>query len=119
MCVGIHTKPSDAVAEINQLANVYDHIVDTLNINDVIIMGDFNAGCDYVTTFKDIALATNSKFYWLITDAMDTTTKNSDCSYDRFVVAGESLLESIVPNSAGVFHYELAYNLTQKQVIRV
>ena len=116
VCVGIHTKPSDAVAEINQLANVYDHIVAKMHIKDVVLMGDFNAGCDYVRYFNNIALATDPTFYWLTTDVMDTTTKNSDCAYDRFVIAGENFLKSIVPTSTGVFHYDQAYDLTPKEV---
>ncbi len=49
-------------------------------------MGDFNADCSYVTKseWDDVRLRTESeKFLWLIEDGIDTTTKASDCAYDR------------------------------------
>ena len=64
MAVGIHTKPDDAPAEISNLVDVYDDAVTKTGIDDAIIMGDFNAGCNYVSSYKDIKLATDSRFYW-------------------------------------------------------
>ena len=83
----IHTSPSQAVSEIDLLVDVYDDIVQRWNVNDVMILGDFNAGCSYVTksAWKEIRLAKDRRFYWLFSDHVDTTVANSDCPYDRYI----------------------------------
>lgn len=83
----IHTSPSQAVSEIDRLVDVYDDIVRRWNLNDVIILGDFNAGCSYVTksAWEKIRLAKDRRFYWLFPDHVDTTVANSDCPYDRYI----------------------------------
>uniref|UniRef100_H0V4D4 Uncharacterized protein n=1 Tax=Cavia porcellus TaxID=10141 RepID=H0V4D4_CAVPO len=52
---------------------------------DVILMGDFNAGCSYVTSsqWSSIRLRTNPAFQWLIPDTADTTVTSTHCPYDR------------------------------------
>lgn len=79
-------------------------------------MGDFNAECHYTKHWGRIKLATDPRFYWLIDNTFDTTTKKTDCSYDRIVVAGDSLLKAIIPLSVGVFRFDEKYKLTQKTV---
>lgn len=81
----IHTSPSEAVSEIDRLVDVYDDIAQRWSLNDVIILGDFNAGCSYVpkSAWEKIRLATDRRFYWLFSDDVDTTVANSDCPYDR------------------------------------
>jgi len=117
----IHASPGEAVAEINALVDVYDDIKTNWNIDDVIIMGDFNAGCNYVDSddWSNIRLATDKRFYWLIDNSKDTTTKGTDCPYDRIVVAGETMIGSIVPKSAGVFHFDEEYQLSSQFTERI
>lgn len=98
------------------MTNVYDDVVSKYEIKDVIIMGDFNAGCDYIRDWKSVRLATDPRFYWLIDSSFDTTSEHSDCPYDRIVVAGESLLDKIIPESPGVFRYDEELGLTKEQV---
>ena len=88
MFVAIHTSPSKAAQEVDQLAVVYDDIVQRWRMNDVIIMGDFNAACNYVrdTDWQQMRLATDKRFDWLITDCVDTTVAGGTCAYDRFAV---------------------------------
>ena len=83
----IHTQPSNAPSEIDHLVDVYDDIVKRFGIKDVMILGDFNAGCSYVTKseWKEIRLATDHRFYWLFTNDEDTTVSKSDCPYDRYI----------------------------------
>ena len=83
----IHTKPTEAVSEIDRLVDVYDDITRRWSLNDVIILGDFNAGCSYVTksAWEKIRLATDRRFYWLFSDHVDTTATMSDCPYDRYI----------------------------------
>lgn len=81
----IHTAPSEAPSEIDHLVDVYDDITQKLGIDDVIILGDFNGGCSYVTrsAWKNIRLATDPRFYWLFDDDDDTNVGRTNCAYDR------------------------------------
>lgn len=49
------------------------------------LMGDFNAGCSYVTSsqWSSIRLRTSPAFQWLIPDTADTTVTSTHCAYDR------------------------------------
>ncbi|XP_057314172.1 deoxyribonuclease-1-like [Hydractinia symbiolongicarpus] len=111
---GIHTAPKDAENEISNLTLVYNNIVQKLKTQNAIIMGDFNAEYHYTKHWRRIKLATDPRFYWLIDNTFDTTTKTTDCSYDRIVVTGDSLLKAIIPLSASVFRFDEKYKLTQK-----
>ena len=83
VAIGIHTSPSDAPSEISHLVDVYDDAITRTGVKDAIIMGDFNAGCKYVQDWSPIRLASDRRFYWLINDLADTTTKATECPYDR------------------------------------
>nr|XP_006819420.1 PREDICTED: uncharacterized protein LOC100368587 [Saccoglossus kowalevskii] len=113
--VAIHVKPSDAVQEIDTLLDVYDDTVTRWNLEDVIILGDFNAGCDYVTSWDNIRLRTDNRFTWLISDRADTTVSRLNCPYDRIVVAGATMLQSVWPGSSDVFYFDQAYGLSYDQ----
>ena len=86
MFVAIHTKPDDAVSEVDKLVDVYDDVIKRWEIKNIVIMGDFNAACSYVrdTEWKNIRLANDKRFWWLIDDCQDTTLKGSRCAYDRY-----------------------------------
>ena len=85
--VGIHTKPSKAFSEINALVDVYDEAVNHYGTENGIILGDFNADCSYLSQkrYNKLELVTDSRFTWLLDNNVDTTTKNSNCAYDRCV----------------------------------
>eukprot|EP00794_Sanderia_malayensis_P007555 gene7555-8392_t len=117
--IGIHTAPSDAATEIDHLVDVYESAKLRWGISDVILMGDFNAGCTYVSDWSKIRLATDRRFYWLINDITDTTAGSTECAYDRIVVAGDQLLKAIDPLSPQVFHYDTEYALTPEQSLSV
>lgn len=74
----VHLKPTNVSAEMNNLEKIvrYD--------NDIILMGDFNADCDYYDNSKETQF---DKWNWLIDDSMDTTTTSTDCAYDRIISA--------------------------------
>lgn len=83
IAIGIHTAPSDAASEISHLVDVYDDAVLKLGTTNAIIMGDFNAGCTYINDWSKIRLASDRRFYWLTNDMLDTTSKSTECAYDR------------------------------------
>ena len=85
--VAIHTSPSKAPQEINELANVYDDVIKRLSITDVIILGDLNAACSYMSDndWRTNRLANDKRFHWLISDCVDTSLAGGHCAYDRWV----------------------------------
>ncbi|XP_043310742.1 deoxyribonuclease-1 isoform X3 [Cervus canadensis] len=119
--VPLHSAPSDAVAEINSLYDVYLDVRQKWDLNDIMLMGDFNADCSYVTSsqWSSIRLRTSSAFQWLIPDSADTTATSTNCAYDRIVVAGSLLQSSVVPGSAAPFDFQAAYGLSNEMALAI
>ncbi|XP_003725199.1 deoxyribonuclease-1 [Strongylocentrotus purpuratus] len=112
--IGLHAKPDDAVSEIDALTDVYEQAVSKLGTSNSILMGDFNADCNYVKSsdWSEISLKTDSRFDWLISDSADTTVKSTDCAYDRIVLAGSGMEN----RGAGyIFNYQSYYGLSQDE----
>ena len=85
--VGLHTKPADAVEEMQALVNVHATVEQHWMTDNILIMGDLNAECSYATQSElaSLTLRTDSRFSWLIGDEVDTMTKTTmDCAYDRY-----------------------------------
>uniref|UniRef100_A0A669P0K7 Deoxyribonuclease 1 like 3 n=1 Tax=Phasianus colchicus TaxID=9054 RepID=A0A669P0K7_PHACC len=117
--VPLHTAPEMAVREIDELYDVYLDIKEHWDTQNFIFMGDFNAGCSYVPRkhWKNIRLRTSSEFAWLIGDTNDTTVRRStSCPYDRIVVSGEQLSQAVVPHSANIFDFQMAFQMSEEQV---
>jgi deoxyribonuclease-1-like protein len=73
----IHTKPTEAKAEI-----AYLHSTTMRDRGPMIVIGDLNADCGYYKP-NDTDFAS---WYWIIKHNDDTTVGNSDCAYDRIIV---------------------------------
>ncbi|XP_010015284.1 PREDICTED: deoxyribonuclease-1-like 2 [Nestor notabilis] len=119
--VPLHSAPHDAVAEIDALYDVYLAIVNKWGTDNIMFLGDFNADCAYVqrSDWSSIRLRTSDIFKWLLPDGTDTTVGRSDCAYDRIVVCGAKLKRSIVPNSAGIYNFQRAFQLEQEEALAV
>ncbi|XP_013419185.2 LOW QUALITY PROTEIN: deoxyribonuclease-1-like [Lingula anatina] len=111
----LHAKPTDAVNELNALADVVS--IDVANkwpTDDVLVLGDLNADCNYVRDLTCSALSLRcSPFTWLIPDDADTTVSTTDCAYDRFVARGQDLVDGI--SNVSVFRFDLEYGLTNEE----
>ncbi|KAM5131043.1 deoxyribonuclease-1 isoform 2-T12 [Callospermophilus lateralis] len=114
--VPLHAAPADAVTEIDALYDVYLDVRQKWGLEDIMLMGDFNAGCSYVTPshWSSIRLRTDPAFQWLIPDTADTTVTSTHCAYDRIVVSGALLQAAIVPDSAVPYDFQVAYSLSNK-----
>ncbi|XP_032182666.1 deoxyribonuclease-1 isoform X3 [Mustela erminea] len=114
--VPLHAAPLDAVAEMDLLYDVYLDVRQKWDLEDIMLLGDFNAGCSYVapTQWASIRLRTSPAFQWLIPDTADTTSTATHCAYDRIVVAGTVLQHAIVPDSAAPFDFQAAYGLSNQ-----
>ncbi|XP_063585959.1 deoxyribonuclease-1-like [Penaeus indicus] len=117
--VSIHTKPDNAVQEIDALVDVYEDLRLHLGANDVIILGDFNAGCNYVTNseWANVRLRQDPRFNWLISDHVDTTVKGTACPYDRIVVSGSNLTSVVYSGSATAYYFEEELGLKDHALI--
>ena len=92
--------PDEAVAEIDALAPIVDATLSNGRAGlGVLVMGDLNADCSYVTKTEWSCIREDScsdtkmrlwnpdKYIWLLNDTIDTTTSNSHCAYDRLIYA--------------------------------
>ena len=58
---------------------------------DIVILGDYNAGCSYASPRRTMAIANeNSSYAWLVPDSADTTVSSTYCAYDRIVTTGDA-----------------------------
>ncbi|XP_047636636.1 deoxyribonuclease-1 isoform X1 [Phacochoerus africanus] len=119
--VPLHAAPSDAVAEIDSLYDVYLDVRQKWDLEDIMLMGDFNAGCSYVTAshWSSIRLRESPPFQWLIPDTADTTVSSTHCAYDRIVVAGPLLQCAVVPDSAAPFDFQAAFRLSEQTALAI
>ena len=83
--VGLHSRPSDVMAELNQLDEVFNQAEEFFGTSNGIILGDLNADCSYLsrTRYNQLDLVTDPRFSWLINSSVDTTVSASHCAYDR------------------------------------
>jgi endonuclease/exonuclease/phosphatase family metal-dependent hydrolase len=63
-------------------------VVVTEGSANTIILGDFNADCDYLSTAEYSDLDFNSIISWLIDDQADTNVATTSCAYDRIASIG-------------------------------
>ena len=87
--IGIHTDPDSVVEEMEALVDVHAAVERRWNTDNILIMGDLNADCNYASgrARERLTLRTDLRFTWLIHDDVDTTTTRSHCAYDRCVSA--------------------------------
>ena len=86
--VPCHTKPTDAVNELNHLDDVFNEAKIAFSTDLGMIMGDLNADCSYLsnTKYNLLDLIIDTDYTWWINKLADTTTSNSNCAYDRLVI---------------------------------
>lgn len=119
--IASHIQPSNAAVEINNLMPVYESFQRHWGISDIIIGGDFNADCSYLSPsdWTSISLRNDQRFTWVVEDNVDTTVAESSCSYDRFVVAGSSLQQAIIPGSVKAYRFEDQFGLNKTMATKI
>ncbi|XP_018541166.1 deoxyribonuclease-1 [Lates calcarifer] len=115
-----HTSPSSAVKEVDALYDVVADVRNHWNTNDIVLLGDFNAGCDYVKSseWQQIRLFTDKSFHWLIPNDADTTVSRRNCPYDRIVVTTH-MMKGVDQGSAEVYNYMVDLNLSHDLALDV
>ncbi|XP_056461704.1 deoxyribonuclease-1 [Gadus chalcogrammus] len=112
-----HTSPDWAIKEVDALYDVVNDVRTRWHTDDILLLGDFNAGCSYVTgkDWETIRLFTDKSFQWLISNDVDTTVSQSNCPYDR-IVATADMLKRVVLGSAAVYNYMVDLHLSHSLV---
>lgn len=112
-------------------------------LQNVLILGDLNAGCSYITIkgWRALPLRSDPRFHWLIGDEQDTTVRQkTHCAYDRsekvcsgvgcslrkkqyllllpnrIIVHGREIVSCIVPGSAQPFNFKETFHLSEEEV---
>ena len=118
--MGIHTKPEEVQTEMQNLYTAYMTVKRKWKIEDIVIMGDFNSDCKYLSpiNLRQLKLSGAETFTWLITRCAGTTMLRTHCIYDHLVVAGTKLRSAIPAASAEVFRFDEVYKLSQELVRR-
>ncbi|CAL8323200.1 unnamed protein product [Merluccius merluccius] len=120
--IGQHTSPKTAMKEIDELYTVFKDIYKKWKLDNIVILGDLNAGCSYITIkgWRAVRLRSDPKFRWLIGDEQDTTVREkTHCPYDRIVVHGREILHGIVPDSAQPFNFKKEFHLSEGEALEV
>jgi len=105
--VGIHIKPSRAKQEIPLL-------LDAINSSeDYIVLGDYNAGCNYLTVPLSSLLP---GIFIAVPDNADTTVHSTSCAYDRIVITPQTIEDY---SDWGLYNFSRTLNLTQQQSLAV
>jgi endonuclease/exonuclease/phosphatase family metal-dependent hydrolase len=87
--ITLHVKLDDALSEISALENVFEWAkFQYPDEDDFILLGDLNAGCDYVSPSQlDKLDIRNGDYLWIVPDETKTNTAVSrSCAYDRIIV---------------------------------
>jgi len=84
----VHTKPEAALEEIGALDEVLKWAkTKYTGEDDFIVLGDFNASCNYVTPAQLDGLDIRKNNYqWIIADTVKTNLSSKQCAYDRIVI---------------------------------
>ncbi|KAH1180761.1 hypothetical protein KIL84_001695 [Mauremys mutica] len=91
-------------------------------VQNVMLLGDLNAGGPYVppSAWGSIRLRWDPRFHWLIGDGVDTTVRaRTHCAYDRIVVQGDELLRAVVPGSAKAYNFARSLGLSEEEALQV
>ncbi|XP_070815145.1 deoxyribonuclease-1-like [Chaetodon trifascialis] len=119
--IPVHTKPEDSQKELDELHDVVEAVWRTWGTNKIMILGDFNADGRYLSKKKKEKIRIcSAPYHWLIDDDVDTTSSNyNDHTYDRIVVYGDAMLDTIVPGSAKSFNFQREFWLSDEEALSI
>ncbi|XP_066499356.1 deoxyribonuclease I-like 1-like [Hoplias malabaricus] len=120
--IGHHTCPTKAMKEMDELFEVFRAVKKKWKTENVMLLGDLNADCGYVTIkgLRNLKMRNDPKFHWLIKDEQDTTVREkTHCAYDRIIIHGKELISGIVVESAQPFNFKKEFRLTEQEALEV
>ncbi|KAM6957022.1 deoxyribonuclease-1 [Aplochiton taeniatus] len=115
-----HASPDFALKEVDALYDVAADARARWKTNDILLLGDFNAGCTYIlgSEWGQIRLFTDKSYHWLIPNEADTTVSHTNCPYDR-IVATTDMMRGVVPGSAQVYDFTAELKLSLSMALAV
>ncbi len=114
----VHTDPDEATQEIDALPAVIEYAQAVFTEEeDFIVLGDLNADCNYFNENDEQSLLRSSDYFWAIGNSADTTTKSTDCAYDRIIFT--SAVKPYFTGDSGVFRFDTIYDLTYDETVAV
>ena len=114
--VGVHIDPDLVFDELSELSIALKYISIYLADEDLVLMGDLNADCNYINDKELKSLVLFQNYNWLIDSLVDTTVSKTDCAYDRIITSESLLFKAKNPN---VYHFDEEQNLNNKKAKRV
>jgi len=116
--LGVHIDPDDVKKELNNLDDVYYEVSRKFKTNNIVLFGDFNADCSYLSSYslKNLDLKRSKNFIWYIDSTQDTTVSKTDCAYDRLISHKD--FDYKIEN-VSVFNFINEYNLTYRNALKV
>lgn len=113
--IGLHTEPDKTVVELEALYS----IVAPMKAESLLIAGDLNADCSYVSRAEmaNLKLRRDRGFQWLIDDSADTTVKSTNCAYDRLIVTDSAA--RLVAGPARVFRFDSELGVNNDLSVKV
>ncbi|XP_037130584.1 deoxyribonuclease-1-like 1 [Syngnathus acus] len=117
-----HTSPANVSRELDALYDVLQHVRRMWKTENIMLLGDFNADCAYLSKRSrgKLRLFQDKSLSWLMPEKTDTTVREStSCAYDRMVVHGEAFAKAVVPFSAKPFNFQMEYRLSEDEALKV
>jgi len=105
----IHVDPDHAEDEIRNLQFAIPAAQSYFGVQDFVLVGDLNADC----TYYDENLYYLKSYQWLISNGLDTTVHDTDCTYDRIITNTNYMSGGVVDN------FDSTYGLTQQQALDI
>ncbi|CUT99718.1 deoxyribonuclease [Echinococcus multilocularis] len=117
--LAVHVSPKSVAKELDALYYVTKECESFANTPNLVLLGDMNADCSYITkqARDNLLLRKDKKYEWRIADTMDTTVSDKPCAYDRVITKG-SVLAGLIP-TANPFNFRAEYKLDLPEAKRV
>ncbi|TGZ74765.1 hypothetical protein CRM22_000767 [Opisthorchis felineus] len=111
--IAVHLDPDSVEAELNALYETAENFRKKNKLDDVLLAGDMNAGCRYLSKRKmrELSLIKDTHYYWLINDECDTTVHSNNCALDRMIAYGAKLKSAIKGQRGRAYRYDNELNL--------
>jgi endonuclease/exonuclease/phosphatase family metal-dependent hydrolase len=117
--IGAHLSPKYVIEEVEGIADVVEQAYEQLNNKKIMVIGDLNASCDYITK-SDLAnnsLRTSEYTWWIEDDADTTATYGTNCAYDRIITTSQ--MNEFISSDARIYNFQKSLRLSKEKTLRI
>jgi hypothetical protein len=110
----------DDALEQNVVDATPDHKPSLKTNHPILIVGDFNADCSYISPKRQELLRTINfvDFTWVINNQVKTNTRQT-CTYDRIFINGDNFVNAIVPESNTTVNFQEQFGMTLDEALDI